>query len=139
MIREKREILVSTFTAISVGIIIYQLVYTNRIEDIIYLFDLIVTAILITDFYLRTKESKGSRRIFILKHLYEIPALIPLLIFGFLEHSSYLNIIFRLLRLVRLFRIIHLYSRIVAFSAQTDNRLIYIVAVSGMAKNAHLN
>jgi len=54
MIREKREILVSTFTAISVGIIIYQLVYTNRIEDIIYLFDLIVTAILITDFYLRT-------------------------------------------------------------------------------------
>ena len=72
MIREKREILVSTFTAISVGIIIYQLVYnpTNSIEDIIYLFDLIATVILITDFYLRMKESKGSRRIFILKHLY---------------------------------------------------------------------
>jgi len=135
MIREKREILVSAFTAISVGIIIYQLVYnpTNPIEDIIYLFDLMVTAVLITDFYLRMQESKGSRRIFILKHLYEFPALIPLLIFGFLEHSSYLNIIFRLLRLVRLFRIIHLYSRIVTFSAHTDNSLIYIVAVSGMA------
>jgi hypothetical protein len=37
MIREKREILVSAFSAISVGIIIYQLVYnpTNPIEDII--------------------------------------------------------------------------------------------------------
>lgn len=136
MIREKREILVSIFTAVSVGIIIYQLVYnpTNLIEEIIiYLFDLIVAAILITDFYLRMKESKDNKRIFILKHLYEIPALVPLLIFGIFEHSSYLNIVFRFLRLVRLFRIIHLYSRIMTFSAQTGNRLIYIVAVSGMA------
>ena len=63
MISEKREILVSIFTAVSVGIIIYQLVYnpTNLIEEIIiYLFDLIVTAILITDFYLRMKESKEA-------------------------------------------------------------------------------
>ena len=136
MISEKREILVSVFTAVSVGIIIYQLVYnpTNLIEEIIiYLFDLIVTAILITDFYLRMKESKDNKRIFILKHLYEIPALTPLLIFGIFEHSSYLNIVFRFLRLVRLFRFIHLYSRIMTFSAQTGNRLIYIVAVSGMA------
>jgi hypothetical protein len=78
MIREKTRNFSFCFTAISVGIIIYQLVYnpTNPIEVIIYLFDLIVTSILITDFYLRMKESKGSRRIFILKHLYEIPALI---------------------------------------------------------------
>ena len=121
MSREKREILVSAFTAISVGIIIYQLVYnpTKSTENIIYLFDLIVTAILITDFYLRMNEAKGSKRIFILKHLYEIPALIPLLIFGIFESYSYLNVIFRLLTLIRLFRIIHLYSRILSFSTQT--------------------
>ena len=134
--KEKREILVSAFTAVSVGIIIYQLFYnpTNSIEDIIYEFDLIVTAILITDFYLRMRESKEkNKRIFILKHLYEIPALVPLIIFGIFESYSYLNVIFRLLRLIRLFRIIHLYSRILSFSAQTNNRLLYIVAVSGMA------
>ena len=52
MSREKRKILVSAFTAISIGIIIYQLVYnpTKSTENIIYLFDLIVTTILITDF-----------------------------------------------------------------------------------------
>lgn len=130
-----REILVSTITVVSVGIIIYQLIYnpTKLIELEVYLFDSIVTAILITDFYLRMKESKENKRIFILKHLYEIPALIPLVVFGFFESYSYLNIFFRLLRLVRLFRIIHLYSRILSFSAQTNNRLLYIVAVSVMA------
>ncbi len=135
MSRKNREILVSAFTAVSVGIIIYQLVYnpTKSTEIIIYLFDLIVTAILITDFYLRMKEAKGSKRIFILKHLYEIPALIPLLIFGIFESYSYLNIIFRLLRLIRLFRIMHLFSRILIFSAQTNNRFLYIVSVSGLA------
>ncbi len=132
--REKREILVSALTAVSVGIIIYQLVYNpiKSTEYVIYLFDLIVTAILITDFCLRMKESKENKHIFILKHLYEIPALIPLIIFGMFESYTYLNVIFRLLRLIRLFRIIHLYSRILSFSAQTNNRLLYIVAVSGM-------
>jgi voltage-gated potassium channel len=130
-----REILVSSVTAVSVGIIIYQLIYnpTKLIELEVYLFDSIVTAILIIDFYLRMNESKENKRIFILKHLYEIPALIPLVVFGFFESYSYLNVIFRLLRLIRLFRIIHLYSRILSFSAQTNNRLLYIIAVSGMA------
>ena len=130
-----REILVFTVTAVSVGIIIYQLIYnpTNLIELEVYLFDSIVTAILITDFYLRMKESKENKRIFILKHLYEIPALIPLVVFGIFESYSFLNVVFRLLRLIRLFRILHLYSRILSFSAQTNNRLLYIVAVSGMA------
>ena len=130
-----REILVSTVTAVSVGIILYQLIYnpTNLIELEVYLFDSIVTAILITDFCLRMKESKENKRIFILKHLYEMPALIPLVVFGLFESYSYINIVFRLLRLIRLFRIIHLYSRILSLSARTNNRLLYIVAVSVMA------
>ena len=112
-----REILVSTLTAISVGIIIYQLVYnsTKIIELEVSIFDSIVTAILIIDFYLRMKESKENKSFFILKHLYEIPALIPLVVFGFFESYSFLNVIFRLLRLIRLFRIIHLYSRLIFF------------------------
>jgi hypothetical protein len=57
----------------------------------------IVTATLITDFYLRMKESKENKRIFILKHLYEIPALIPLVFFGIFESYSFLNVVFRLL------------------------------------------
>ena len=133
--RKKREILVSVFTAISVGTIIYLLVYNppKSIEIAIYLFDLVVTSILIIDFYLRMKESQDRKRIFILKHLYEIPALIPLLLFGILESYSILNVVFRMLRLVRLFRIIHLYSRILTLSSHTTNRFLYIIAVSGMA------
>jgi len=130
-----RETLVSTVTAVSVGIIIFQLIYnpTDLIEIGVYAFDSIVTAILIADFYLRMRQSQENKRIFILKHLYEIPALIPLVVFGIFESYSFLNVGFRLLRLIRLFRIIHLYSRILSFSAQTNNRLLYIVAISGMA------
>lgn len=133
--KEKREILVSAFTAVSVGIIIYQLIDnpTKSIEIMIYSFDLLVTALLVIDFYLRMRESKENIHIFILKHLYEIPALIPLLLFGMFESYSYLNVIFRLLRFIRLFRVINLYSQILSFSAQTNNRLLYIVAVLGMA------
>ena len=69
MASQKREFIVAAFTAISVGIITYQLVYdiSQSIQDIIYAFDLIVTAILILDFYLRMRESKENNRIFILK------------------------------------------------------------------------
>ena len=116
--REKQEISVYALTAVYYWIIIYHFVYNpnKSIEFVIYLFDLIVTAILISDFCLRMKESKENKPIFILKHLYKIPALIPLVIFGMFESYTYLNVIFRLLRLVRLFRIIHLYSRILYFS-----------------------
>lgn len=56
-----REILVSTITAVSVGIIIYQLIYNpTKIELEIYLIDSIVSAILIADFCLRMKESKET-------------------------------------------------------------------------------
>jgi voltage-gated potassium channel len=65
--------------------------------------------------------------------LYEIPALIPLVIFGILENYAYLNVVFRLLRLIRLFRIIHLSSRVLSISSQTNNRLIDIILVSVMA------
>ena len=84
---EKRELLVSSFTAVSVGIIIYQLVYNHvkSIEQLIYIFDLTLSALLITDFYLRMKESNEKNKIFLLKHLYEIPALIPLIVFGMFE------------------------------------------------------
>jgi voltage-gated potassium channel len=112
MLSKKRELLVTTFTAVSVGIIVFQLVndLPLLIEYIIYVFDLIVIAILITDFYLRMKESNENKRIFMLKHIYEIPALIPLVVFGILENYAYLNVVFRLVRLIRIFRIIHLSS-----------------------------
>jgi hypothetical protein len=66
MASQKREFIVAAFTAISVGIITYQLVYdlSQSIEYIIYTFDLIVTAILIIDFYLRMRESKKKQSYF---------------------------------------------------------------------------
>jgi hypothetical protein len=48
----KQEILISALTTVSVGIIIYQLVYNpiKFIEYLVYLFDLIVSAILLQIF-----------------------------------------------------------------------------------------
>lgn len=135
MVSKRRELLVTTVTAVSVSLIVFQLVYDlpQSTEYIIYAFDLIVVGILIIDFYLRMKDSNENKRIFIIKHLYELPALIPLVVFAMFENSTYLNISFRLLRLIRLFRILHLSSRILSISTQTNNRLIYIILVSVMA------
>jgi voltage-gated potassium channel len=78
------------------------------------------------------KESnQGSK--FILKHAYEIPALVPLIVFGVLESESAINIALRSLRLVRLFRLVVLASRVSNFMERTGNRLIYTVVFSAIA------
>jgi voltage-gated potassium channel len=58
------------------------------------MFDLIVAGILSIDFYARAKESKQRGR-FIAKHSYEIPAIIPLLVFGIFESQSVFNVVIR--------------------------------------------
>ncbi|HEX5186358.1 MAG TPA: hypothetical protein VFV86_05655 [Nitrososphaeraceae archaeon] len=79
------------------------------------------------------KESNENNKIFLLMRLYEISLLIPLIVFGMFESYGFLNLIFRLLRVIPLFRILHLYLRILSFSSKINNRLFYIIVISAMA------
>ncbi len=130
----KKEYFVAGITLISVIVILYQYLEkpTGFALNVIYIFDLVVVAILSTDFYFRARESKEGLK-FILKHCYEIPAMIPLVIFGIFEGQSVFNIGLRGLGLIRLFRLIQLISRTSYILGRTTNRLIYTAVFSTLA------
>lgn len=129
----KKEYFLAGITLFSVIVIIYQYLEqpTGTLLMAIYIFDLAVAAILSADFYLRMRESRGGI-IFILKHGYEIPAMIPLVVFGIFESQSVFNIALRGIRLIRLFRLIQLISRTSYILGRTGNRLIYTAVFSVM-------
>lgn len=130
----KLEYFVAGITLISVIVIMYVYLAqpTGITLNIIYAFDLIVVIILAFEFYYRMKESKEGAK-FILKHAYELPAMIPLVVFGIFESESAVNVALRGLRLIRLFRLINLASRVTLILGKTGNRLIYTVVFSIIA------
>ena len=130
----KLEYFVAGITLVSVILIIYQYLEqpTGITLNAIYTFDLGVVIILTFDFYLRMKESKQGPK-FILKHCYEIPAMVPLVVFGVFESESTISIALRSLRLIRLFRLVVLVSRVSYILERTGNRLIYTIVFSAIA------
>ena len=130
---KKTELFVSVITLASVIVILIPSVYplTSTELDIIYIFDLIVVVILGADFYKRLRESgQGSR--FLLTHCYEIPAVLPLILFAALEQDpSFIGAAIRSLRLIRLFRLVQLFFRTLKFFE--GRRILYIIVFSAMA------
>ena len=82
---------------------IFPLTETERIY--LRLFDFIVVVILAVDFYARIRNSEDKLK-YILIHLYEFPAMMPLLITGVGDASSVLYYV----RFIALFRLVRLYN-----------------------------
>ena len=108
------ESFITILTATSVLVILIQYVYPLDSFQllIVYIFDFIVTVILAIDFYRRMKSSKETHLRFVMKHWYEIPAMMPLFTFAVLESQDITGAGARALRLIRLFRLIQLSFRI---------------------------
>ena len=115
---DKFELVVGILTLISVvlALILYipEIVLSVNQIDAIYIFDLIVVAVLVFDFCVRTKLSgEGSR--YVLRHWYEIPAMLPLVVLAMFEDPMVIGAavrsvrLIRLLRLMRLFRLVNLF------------------------------
>ena len=83
--------------------ILYPLTPTQRL--VLRTFDLGVVVILALDYVARLRSSTNKRKFF-LRHLYELPAMIPLFLTGAADSTSFLHYI----RLLALFRIIRLYN-----------------------------
>ena len=130
---KKFELFVTILAALSVVVILLQYVFVLSANQLlaIYIFDLVVVIILAFDFYIRMKASKESYSKFVLKHWYEIPAMIPLLAFALVENQTIIGAASRSLRLIRLFRIIHLFFRTMRILEGT--RFLYLVMFSAMA------
>jgi len=126
------ELFVTIMTAISVMMILDDYIYKLSEDQklALYLFDFVVVVILAFDFYIRMRASGQGWR-FILKHWYEIPAMLPLFAFSLIESYTLVAAIARTLRLIRLFRLIHLFFRATTVFAHT--KFLYALVFTSSA------
>lgn len=124
----KIEIFINIITAVSVLIIVVQYLFslTSIQLSIVYVFDLFVVIILAVDFSNRAIKSKQGLK-YVLRHWYELPAMIPLFIFNVIEGVE--NSIVAILRLIRLIRLIQLFFRSLRV-LHGKNKFVYIILFS---------
>ena len=105
------DIIVASLTVISLIIVLIDYILTLfAIQKLaIYLFDLVVVILLAWDFSLRVKAS-SNRGSFILRHWYEFPAMLPLILYNVGDTSLFVGVIIHNLRIITLFRVIRLYN-----------------------------
>jgi voltage-gated potassium channel len=125
------EFFIISLTGFSVFLILFQYYYDplGRVLVTVFVFDYIVSIILTVDFAIRIKKSKQGYKYF-LTHLYEIPALIPLYTLTMLETDTVYGAALKSLRLVQIFRLMHVLSRTLIMMDEIKNRILYVVLLS---------
>jgi len=125
------EFFIISLTGFSVFLILFQYFYDplGQVLIAVFVFDFIVSIILAFDFAIRIKKSKQGYKYF-LTHLYEIPALIPLYALTLLEASTVYGAGLKSLRLIQIFRFMHILSRTMIMMDEIRNRLVYVVLLS---------
>ncbi|HEX5185310.1 MAG TPA: ion transporter [Nitrososphaeraceae archaeon] len=125
------EFFIISLTGFSVFLILFQYFYDplGQVLVAVFIFDFIVSVILAFDFALRIKQSKERGKYF-LTHLYEIPALIPLYALTLLESDTVYGAGLKSLRLIQIFRLMHVLSRSLIVMDEIKNRILYVVLLS---------
>ncbi len=125
---KKWGLFVDALTALSVAAIIVSYVYPNLTspqKTEIYVFDLFVVIMLAADFWNRARKSEQPLPKFLIGNWYEFPSLLPIILFSTLEHEFVIGMVTRSIRLIGLFRIIHLFSKTITIFE--GNRLMYVM------------
>ncbi len=108
----KFEVVVTilTLASVALAIILYipQIELSKNQQAAIYIVDLGIVGILAYDFSARMKSSNQGLSAFLVRHWYEILAMMPLLLFAALEDQIILAAALRSLKLLRLFRLVRL-------------------------------
>jgi voltage-gated potassium channel len=122
------EFFIISLTGFSVLLILFQYYYDPLGQALIavFVFDFIVSIILAVDFAIRIKRSKQGYKYF-LTHLYEIPAFIPLYALTLLEVNTVYGAGLKSLRLIQIFKFMHILSRTLIIMDEVKNRLLYVV------------
>jgi voltage-gated potassium channel len=110
------EFLVTISTIISLILVIFIFIYPLNERQVftIYIIDFIVVVLLVIDFCLRLRASPQKTK-YIKNHLYEFPAMIPLVLLGFLDsiiQASHPFLTFKLLTVLRMIRLVDLLRNI---------------------------
>jgi voltage-gated potassium channel len=124
------EIFVTVLTAISVIVMLIDYSYSLTKEQrlIIWIFDSGVVGILVLDFCMRMRSSDERATRFILRHWYEIPAMLPIFVFDIIGTSTLLGAGVRSIRLVRLFRLVQLFFRTMVIFR--ESKFLYLIMIS---------
>jgi voltage-gated potassium channel len=122
----KKGIIMSLLIISSVFVVFVDILYplTSTQTLVLRTFDLGVVVILALDYAVRLRSSTNKRKFF-LRHLYELPAMIPLFLTGAADSTSFLHYI----RLIALFRIIRLYN---IMSYVDGSELIILASMSAI-------
>ena len=125
------EFFIISLTGFSVFLILFQYYYDplGQVLVAVFVFDFIVSIILSFDFAIRIKKSKQGYKYF-LTHLYEIPALIPLYALTLLQTDTVYGAGLKSLRLIQIFRLMHVLSRTLIMMDEIKNRILYVVLLS---------
>jgi voltage-gated potassium channel len=134
---KRLEVVIASLTIASVvvAVLLYTVPLSENQISAIYIFDFIVVIILAADFCVRLRGSKQKLR-YLLKNWYEIPAMIPLYVFGAIEAEPLIGGALRTFRLIRLFRLLRLLRVINLFRTAKylkASGFIYFLIISSVA------
>jgi voltage-gated potassium channel len=125
---------VAVMTVASIIIVFSEYLFPLNDKQIwaMYIFDSIVTFILIADFVFRLNSSENKLK-FIISHWYEIPAMIPLIVYGTVDSTMFVQDTIGTARYLALFRLGRLYnlvfmirgSEIILLSAATIVTIVF--------------
>lgn len=104
------ELGIALLTVTSLIVILIDIFFPLNAEQkrFIYVFDLIVVLILATDFAFRVRRSVKKSR-YILNHWYEIPAMLPLVLYASADTSTIAGQVLEQFRVIAFFRLVRLY------------------------------
>lgn len=129
---EKRLVNIAFAVSIMTSLLIVLIVYLFPLEykQILALdiFDLCIVVLLVLDYYARLSKTTEKKTHFILKNWYEIPAMIPLILFVSTDPSSGLQYV----RFVALFRLFRLYQLLSLLKGKGEE-LITLAAASSIS------
>jgi voltage-gated potassium channel len=105
------DIVVASLTVISLITVLidYILTLSSSQKLAVYLFDLAVVICLAWDFTSRTRAS-SNKPSYLLRHWYEFPAMLPLILYTVVDTSTLVGLIIHNLRFITFFRLIRLYN-----------------------------
>jgi voltage-gated potassium channel len=109
--RKWLDIFVASLTVISLIIVLIDYILQLSVSQklAVYFFDLAVVICLAWDFSSRVKTSPNKTS-YMIRHWYEFPAMVPLILYTFVDTSTFFGVIIHNLRFIIFFRLIRLYN-----------------------------
>jgi voltage-gated potassium channel len=107
---ESIELAIALLTVISLILILIDIFFPLNSEQelFVYVFDLVVVLILAADFAFRVGRS-GKKGRYVMNHWYEIPAMIPIILYASADTSTIAGQVLQQFRVIAFFRLVRLY------------------------------